>query len=53
MEIEIFGQEGASQVQLDNQKTLEKYIWEQESEDRLRDTISKKKYINPFKQKNN
>lgn len=32
-----------------NQKTIEKYIREQESEDRLRDTISKREYIDPFK----
>ena len=36
-----------------NQKTIEKYIREQESEDQLRDTISKREYIDPFKQKNN
>lgn len=32
-----------------NQKTIEKYIREQESEDQLRDTISKREYIDPFK----
>ena len=32
-----------------NQKTIEKYIREQESEDRLRDTISKRECIDPFK----
>ncbi|EJE99365.1 IS605/IS200 family transposase [Liquorilactobacillus mali KCTC 3596 = DSM 20444] len=53
MEIGIFGQEDTPQVQLDNQKTLEKYIRKQVSENRLRDTISKREYINPFKQKNN
>ncbi len=33
-----------------NQKTIQKYIREQESEDRLRDSISKREYIDPFKQ---
>lgn len=33
-----------------NQKTIQKYIREQESEDRLSDSISKREYIDPFKQ---
>jgi len=32
-----------------NQKTIEKYIREQEVDDRIRDSISKKEYIDPFK----
>lgn len=32
-----------------NQKTIQKYIREQESEDRLSDSISKREYIDPFK----
>ncbi|MFT9411198.1 IS200/IS605 family transposase [Liquorilactobacillus hordei] len=33
-----------------NQKTIQKYIREQESEDRLSDSMSKREYIDPFKQ---
>lgn len=33
-----------------NQKTIQKYIREQESENRLSDSISKREYIDPFKQ---
>ncbi|MCC7666203.1 IS200/IS605 family transposase [Liquorilactobacillus satsumensis] len=33
-----------------NQKTIQKYIREQESEDQLSDSISKREYIDPFKQ---
>lgn len=33
-----------------NQKIIQKYIREQESEDRLSDSISKREYIDPFKQ---
>lgn len=33
-----------------NQKTIQKYIREQGSEDRLSDSISKREYIDPFKQ---
>ena len=33
-----------------NQKTIQKYIREQGSEDRLNDSISKREYIDPFKQ---
>ncbi|GAE95513.1 mobile element protein [Gracilibacillus boraciitolerans JCM 21714] len=32
-----------------NQKTVAKYIREQESEDRLRDNMSKREYVDPFK----
>jgi len=32
-----------------NQKTMAKYIREQESEDRVRDSIDKREYIDPFK----
>lgn len=32
-----------------NQKTIEKYIREQEAEERVRDSISKKEYTDPFK----
>lgn len=35
-----------------NQKTIEKYIREQELEDRVSDSISKKEYIDPFKKDN-
>lgn len=31
------------------QKTIEKYIREQESKDRIRDSISKREYVVPFK----
>ena len=34
-----------------NQKTIEKYIREQESDDRIRDSISKREYVDPFKMK--
>ena len=33
-----------------NQKTIEKYIREQEADDRIRDSISKQEYVDPFKQ---
>ncbi|RKJ60835.1 IS200/IS605 family transposase [Butyricicoccus sp. 1XD8-22] len=33
-----------------NEKTVAKYIREQETEDRLRDSMTKREYINPFKQ---
>ncbi len=32
-----------------NQKTIAKYIREQESDDRIRDSISKREYVDPFK----
>ena len=32
-----------------NQKTIEKYIREQEAEDRIRDSISKREYVDPLK----
>lgn len=32
-----------------NQKTIEKYIREQEADDRIRDSISKREYVDPFK----
>ncbi len=32
-----------------NQKTVAKYIREQEAEDRLRDNMSKREYVDPFK----
>ena len=32
-----------------NQKTIQKYIREQEADDRVRDSISKREYIDPFK----
>ena len=32
-----------------NQKTIEKYIREQEADDRIRDSISKQDYVDPFK----
>lgn len=32
-----------------NQKTIQKYIREQEADDRARDSISKREYIDPFK----
>lgn len=32
-----------------NQKTIEKYIREQEADDRIRDSISKQEYVDPFK----
>ena len=32
-----------------NQKTIEKYIREQEADDRVLDTISKREYVDPFK----
>ncbi|EOL47191.1 hypothetical protein UC3_00722 [Enterococcus phoeniculicola ATCC BAA-412] len=31
-----------------NQKTIAKYIREQEAEDRVRDSISKREYNDPF-----
>ncbi|MGF7016211.1 hypothetical protein HNR27_003580, partial [Ornithinibacillus bavariensis] len=31
-------------------KTIAKYIREQESEDRLRDNMSKREYVDPFKE---
>lgn len=34
-----------------NQKTIAKYIREQEAEDRIRDSISEREYINLFKMK--
>ena len=34
-----------------NQKTIAKYIREQEAEDRIRDSISKREYVDPFKMK--
>ncbi len=34
-----------------NQKTIEKYIREQEAEDRLRDQMTKREYVDPFKDK--
>ncbi|GIO26325.1 IS200/IS605 family transposase [Ornithinibacillus bavariensis] len=33
-----------------NEKTIAKYIREQESEDRLRDNMSKREYVDPFKE---
>ncbi len=33
------------------QKTIVKYIRQQEAEDRIRDSISKREYIDPFKMK--
>ncbi|WP_326933800.1 transposase, partial [Enterococcus avium] len=35
-----------------NQKTIEKYIREQESDDLIRDSISKREYVDPFNMKN-
>ncbi|MCP0885783.1 IS200/IS605 family transposase [Ligilactobacillus sp. WILCCON 0076] len=35
-----------------NQKTIQKYIREQEAEDQLNDNISKREYIDPFKRSN-
>ena len=32
-----------------NQKTIENYIREQEADDRIRDSISKQEYVDPFK----
>ncbi|MBC1293419.1 IS200/IS605 family transposase [Listeria booriae] len=32
-----------------NQKTIQKYIREQEAEDRIKDSISKREYVDPFK----
>ena len=32
-----------------NQNTIQKYIREQEADDRVRDSISKREYIDPFK----
>lgn len=32
-----------------NQKTIEKYILEQETDDRIRHSISKQEYVDPFK----
>ncbi|EMF0060838.1 IS200/IS605 family transposase [Enterococcus hirae] len=32
-----------------NQKTIEKYNCEQEADDRIRDSISKREYVDPFK----
>lgn len=32
-----------------NQKIIAKYIKEQEAEDKVRDSISKREYIDPFK----
>lgn len=32
-----------------NQKTIQKYIREQESEDRLEDKMTKREYLDPFK----
>ncbi|MGM0209093.1 transposase [Enterococcus sp. DIV0421] len=32
-----------------NQKTIEKYIREQKADDRIRDSISKQEYVDPFK----
>ncbi|MGX6980054.1 IS200/IS605 family transposase [Vagococcus elongatus] len=32
-----------------NQKTIQKYIREQEADDRLQDSISKREYLDPFK----
>ncbi len=32
-----------------NQKTIEKYIREQEADDRIRNSISKQDYVDPFK----
>ena len=32
-----------------NEKTIKKYIKEQESEDRLRDEMTKREYVDPFK----
>ena len=32
-----------------NQKTIEKYIREQEADDRIRYIISKREYVEPFK----
>lgn len=34
-----------------NQKTIEKYIREQEADDRIRDSMSKREYVAPFKNK--
>ena len=34
-----------------NQKTIEKYIREQESDDRIRDSIREQEYVGPFKMK--
>jgi putative transposase len=34
-----------------NQKTIAKYIREQESDDRIRDSKSKREYVDPFKDK--
>ena len=34
-----------------NQKTIEKYIREQEAEDRIRDSISKREYVDSLKNK--
>lgn len=34
-----------------NQKTIEKYIREQEADDRIRDSISKREYVDPLKNK--
>lgn len=32
-----------------NQKTIEKYIRDQEADDRIRDSITKREYVDPFK----
>ena len=32
-----------------NQKTIQKYIREQEADDRVRDSVSKREYVDPFK----
>ncbi|WP_026584764.1 transposase, partial [Bacillus sp. J33] len=34
-----------------NQKTVAKYIREQEAEDKLRDHMTKREYVDPFKDK--
>ena len=50
METNLFGQRDycVSTAGL-NQKTIEKYIREQEADDRIRDSISKREYVDPFK----
>lgn len=38
-----------STVGLNQEKTIEKYIREQEADDRIKDSISKQEYVDPFK----
>ena len=46
--IELFGQRDYVRTVGLNQKTIQKYIREQEADDRVKDSISKREYVDSF-----